>query len=92
MTDMFTKTIKNNPALKGSPAIRKHLFGECSRFAIAPIHTRFDYVQWFVWDAHKLDSDGKPDVIRQFDSSSDAAMFVLMIKDGHMPKDCQAYA
>lgn len=88
MTDTFTKTIKNNPNLKGRLAARKHLFGECSRFAIAPVHTRFDAVQWFVWDAHRLDTDGKPDVIRQFDNSSDAAMFVLMIKDGHLPKDC----
>ena len=92
MTDAFTKTIKNNPMRKGELAAPKRLFGECSRFAVAPIHTRFEAVQWFVWDAHKMDSDGKPDVIRQFDNSSDAAMFVVMVQDGHLPKDCQANA
>jgi len=82
MVDMFTKTIKNDPTRKGELAARKRLFGD---------HTRFDAVQWFVWDAHRLDTDGKPDVIRQFDNSSDAAMFVVMVQDGNLPKDCQAH-
>ena len=87
MTDKFTKTIKNDPTRKGELAAPKTLFGDYSRFAVAPIHTRFDAVQWFIWDAHKLDSDGKPDVIRQYDNSSDAVMFMIMVNDGNLPKN-----
>jgi len=65
--------ITNNPALKGSLAKRKMLFGDCSRYAVAPMHTRFDAVQWFVWDADNMDAlTGKPAVIRQADSLADA--------------------
>lgn len=43
--------IINNPSLAGSPAKKKEFFGENSRYAVAPVHTRFDAVEWFVWDA-----------------------------------------
>jgi len=55
----------NNPNQKGSLAGRKVLFGDCSRYAVAPIHTRFDAVEWFVWDADSVDANGLPEVIRQ---------------------------
>ena len=54
----FPKVPANNPALKGQPAARKQFFGHCSRFAVAPVHTRFDAVEWFVWDA-SLATDGE---------------------------------
>ena len=45
------KIALNNPALKGTLAGKKLLFGPRSRFAIAPLHTRFDAVAWAVYDA-----------------------------------------
>jgi len=47
--------MKNNPNLAGQLASKKILFGGYSRFAIAPVHTRFDAVEWFVWDAEQID-------------------------------------
>lgn len=58
--------MKNNPNLAGQLAAKKVLFGGCSRYAIAPVHTRFDAVEWFVWDAETIDPlTGHPDVIAQ---------------------------
>lgn len=61
----FSRLPANNPALRGQTAARKQLFGDNSRYAVAPIHTRFDAVEWFVWDADRLDKQGIPEVIRQ---------------------------
>jgi hypothetical protein len=70
----FAASYKNDPAKKGQLADRKRLFGDCSRYAVAPVYTRFDAVQWFVWDAESpwLDGDGKPSVIRQACSLEEA--------------------
>jgi hypothetical protein len=65
--------MKNNPNLAGQLAAKKELFGDCSRYAIAPIHTRFDAVEWFVWDAEKTDLDTKrAQVIRQAQTKAEA--------------------
>lgn len=62
----FPTTLKNNPELRGSPAARKQRFGENGRYAVAPVHTRFDAVEWFVWDAeHPLSDINHAEVIRQ---------------------------
>lgn len=62
----FPVTLRNNPELRGSPAARKQRFGENGRYAVAPIHTRFDALEWFVWDAeHPLSSLNRAEVIRQ---------------------------
>jgi hypothetical protein len=62
----FPKSIANNPARKGELAAGKQLFGDCSRYAVAPVHTRFDAVEWFVWDAeHPTSEMFRPAVIRQ---------------------------
>ena len=45
------KIAPNNPALKGTLAGKKLIFGPHSRFAIAPMHTRFDAIAWAVYDA-----------------------------------------
>ena len=60
----FKPTYRNDPAKAGRPAARKQFFGGCSRYAVAPVHTRFDAVEWFVWDAEQ-DDGGLPAVIRQ---------------------------
>ena len=51
----FKEHYQNKPELKGSPAAPKEYFGDWKRYAIAPIHTRFDAVTWFVWDAEHKD-------------------------------------
>lgn len=70
---MFNSTIKNDPSRPGSLAARKRLFGEFCRFAVAPVHTRFDAVEWFVWDAEITDPEtGLATVIRQAETLEDA--------------------
>ena len=56
---------KNNPAKAGKLAAFKQFFGHFARFAVAPIHTRFDAVEWFVWDADRTDEFGCPAVVGQ---------------------------
>lgn len=59
-------SIINNPNLAGCPAKKQEFFGQYDRYAVAPVHTRFDAVQWFVWDAlHPNSDENRPEVIRQ---------------------------
>ncbi len=61
----FSKVSANDPSKKGQIASRKQLFGRL-RYAVAPVHTRFDAVEWFVWDAeHELSDLNHAEVIRQ---------------------------
>ena len=69
--------MQNDPTRAGQLAAPKELFGPDNRFAIAPVHTRFDAVQWFVWDAEILDHMGMPEVIRQESTKEDALKGVL---------------
>jgi len=62
----------NDPARKGQLAAPKRLFGDYSRYAVAPVHTRGDAIEWFVWDAHTDDGTGRPDVIRQASTEAEA--------------------
>lgn len=56
----------NVPSKKGELAARKQFFGPNRRYAVAPIHTRFDDIEWFVWDAeHELSNMTRAEVIRQ---------------------------
>lgn len=69
----FPATIKNDPARKGELATRKQFFGENRRYAVAPIHTRFDALEWFVWDAeHPLSDLNHAEVIRQAETLEEA--------------------
>ena len=69
----FKRAYANNPTRKGELAARKQLFGDCSRYAVAPVHTRFDTVQWFVWDAELTCREtGLPEVIRQAETLGEA--------------------
>ena len=47
----FRSVPKSNPLMKGALAAPKQRFGDSGRYAVAPVHTRFDAVEWFVWDA-----------------------------------------
>ena len=64
----FRTDLQNDPSSKGQLAARKRTFGPLKRYAVAPIHTRFDAVTWFVWDAEASDEDAGPAVIRQADT------------------------
>lgn len=69
----FKSSYVNDPSRKGELAAPKQLFGDCSRYAVAPVHTRFDAVQWFVWDAEiTCPETGMPEVIRQADTLAEA--------------------
>jgi len=66
MAVSFPPTLSNNPMLKGSPAAPKQRFGDGGRYAVWPIHTRFDAVEWFVADAeHPFSDMNHAEVIRQ---------------------------
>jgi hypothetical protein len=57
--------LKNNHNLAGQPAAKK-LFSCDYRYALFPVHTRFDDCEWFITDAYSLDTiTGKAGVIYQ---------------------------
>jgi hypothetical protein len=60
----MTDIIRNDPTRAGQLAARLRLFGDWNRYGVAPVHTRFDAVEWFVWDAQVIVND-RPNVIRQ---------------------------
>lgn len=69
----MTKTIRNEPTMAGRLAGRKRFFGDYSRYAVFPVHTRFEAVEWFVADAEVTDEvTGLPAVIRQAASKAEA--------------------
>lgn len=65
---------RNNPLRSGELAAKREFFGGWSRYAIAPIHTRFDAVEWFVWDAEKIDPDTKRSTVIRQAATKEAAM------------------
>lgn len=67
------KVEKNNPKRAGELASKKVRFGQFGRYAVAAIHTRFDSVEWFVWDAeHPRSSLQRAEVIRQASTYDEA--------------------
>lgn len=69
----FPSVPANNPAMRGALAAKKQRFGENGRYAVAPVHTRFATVEWFVWDAeHPLSDLNHAEVIRQSDTLEEA--------------------
>lgn len=68
----FPHSIKNDPSKAGKRARKIETFGEFSRFAIYPIHTRFEAVCWIVLDALIVDEFGLASVIRQASSKESA--------------------
>lgn len=64
--NQFPAEIINDASKRGELAAPKVIFGELSRYAVAPIHTRFGAIVWFVWDAEvPLEDTHMADVIRQ---------------------------
>ena len=62
----------NNSRLAGRLATTKRRFGEAGRYAVAAVHTRFEAVEWFVWDAETPDHDGFATVVRQEATEAEA--------------------
>lgn len=64
--------IKNDPSKAGQIATKPHYF-MLSQIKVAAIHTRFDAVEWFVWDAGIIDDlTGHPEVIGQYATKDEA--------------------
>lgn len=56
----------NNPSRKGQRASAIVDFGMGDRYSVAAMHTRFDAVEWFVWDFWQQDPQtGRHPIIRQ---------------------------
>lgn len=73
MASLSFRAVSNNAMLKGSLAAPKQFFGDNGRYAVAPVHTRFDAVEWFVWDAdHALSTMSRAEVIRQSETLDEA--------------------
>jgi len=69
----FEPQVTNNPKFAGQVACTQELFGECRRYAVYAIHTRFDRVEWVVRDAELVDPvTGGSAIIRQEDTKSAA--------------------
>lgn len=65
--------LRNDPSQAGRLAGPKRLFGDFHRYAVFPVHTRFDAVEWFVADAESTDPvTGKPKIIRQAPTEAEA--------------------
>lgn len=62
----------NDPKQAGTRAAEKEYFGVFRRFAVYPVHTRFDDVKWFVADSETPDELGHASIIRQEDSRAAA--------------------
>ena len=68
----FKAHYDNRPERKGELADCKRLFGDYSRYAVAPVYTRFDAVEWFVWDAEKIMTGNYHEPIRQASTLEEA--------------------
>lgn len=76
-------TIENDPRQAGALAGERELFGECSRWAVAPVHTRFEALEWFVWDAERVDPvTGGPAVVAQAATREEAIRAVPWRRGG----------
>lgn len=64
--------IKNDVSKAGMIASKPQFF-MLHQIKVAAIHTRFDNVQWFVWDAGVIDeTTGHPEVVGQYDTEDEA--------------------
>jgi hypothetical protein len=66
---------KNNQKLAGQPAAKK-LFSNDYRYALFPVHTRFECCDWFITDAYTVDDvTGKAGVIYQGNAADALDLF-----------------
>jgi len=65
LIDELDQALINKKNMAGKLATDTVLFGECSRYAMYAVHTRFENVMWFISDAETPNEDGLPTVIAQ---------------------------
>lgn len=69
---MSQVSLVNDPSKAGRRAGKTRFIGEASRYAVFPVHTRFDAICWFVTDAERQDEYGFAEVVRQCDTFEEA--------------------
>jgi hypothetical protein len=65
--------LQNNQNIAGQKA-GKSLFSGNFRFAMFPVHTRFETCEWFITDAFQM-VNGSPDVVFQGNAADALAQF-----------------
>jgi hypothetical protein len=68
--------MRNNPKLAGKRAGKARFFGPYSRFAVYPMHTRFEDIAWVVSDAEVADEYNLPK-IAIFDTETKAVAYAM---------------
>ena len=66
--------MRNKPDLAGKRAGKARFFGPFRRFAVYPIHTRFQDVAWVFSDAEALAEDGLPET-KVFNAEEEAITY-----------------
>lgn len=76
------EVVLNDPRCAGQRAsMHQELVGSFSRFAVFPIHTRFDRVCWIVTDAERADDlTREPMIVGQCDTREDAIARALAVE------------
>ena len=75
--------IKNDINKAGMIASKPRFF-MLHQIKVAAIHTRFDSVQWFVWDAGFIQEEtGLPEVVGQYETESEALARARELADAY---------
>jgi hypothetical protein len=76
-----------------TPAIlRSRCFGPFSRYRLDDFRTRFGTVEYIVTDAERPDETGRPSVIRQAATETEAVSGLLGVREGYWPISAGARA
>lgn len=65
--------LSNSPKHAGQFASQPVYFGPFYAFKLAAVHTRFEKVQWFLWNAEKPNEEGFATVVAQEPTALGAA-------------------
>lgn len=88
----FPATIPNDNSAPGTPALPKQYFGKNSRYAIAPVNTRFGDVAWFIWDAETTDQETeRAAVLFQYSTREDAFETAERLDEGSLDAEEPEY-
>jgi hypothetical protein len=75
--------MQNNQLLAGRIAT-KPVYFMLSQIKVAAIHTRFDNVEWFVWDAGIINElTGHPEVVGQYPTKEEAIERAKSLADAY---------
>jgi len=80
--------IKNDTNKAGMIASKPKFF-MLHQLKVAAIHTRFDRVQWFIWDANIIDElTGHPEVVGQYDTEDEAVNRAKYLEEQYESEFC----